>query len=414
MGKRRVVITGLGGVSPIGNTKEEILEGIKESRVGIDRIQNFNAEKFQVRLAGQIKDLDFEDYIDRKSLRRMDRVNIFGLIAGIKAIQDSGLDFHHTNRDRVGVYISSGIGGLQTIEEQKIRGLENGYEKISPFFIPMAIVNLTASYIASHFGLHGSCLCPVTACAGSNSAIGEAYRNIRDGYNDIILAGGSEASITPLGVGGFSSMKALTLEEDRERASIPFDKERSGFVMGEGAGILILEELKHAKERNAKIYGELVGYGASCDAGHITQPNSQGTYAARAMENAVLEAGIEKSQVNYINAHGTSTPLNDKYESLAIKKVFGEEYRNIMVSSSKSMTGHLLGASGVIEAIITLISMKNGIVPPNVNYRIRDRECDLNIVANSYREQEIDYALSNSLGFGGHNVSILFKRWDEE
>lgn len=413
MEKRRVVITGLGGVSPIGNTLESILESIRTSKSGIDIIENFNIEDFQVKLAGEVKNLDFENYIDRKSLRRMDRVGIFGLIAGIKSVKDSGLDFNQVDKDRAGIYISSGIGGLGTIESQKIKGMENGYEKVSPFFIPMVIVNLVGSQLASHFGLHGSCLCPVTACAGSNSAIGEGYRSIKDGYNDIILAGGAEASITPLGIGGFSSMKALSKEEDKERASIPFDKERSGFVMGEGAGVLVLEELEHAKNRNAKIYGEIIGYGSTCDAGHITQPNSEGIYAAKAMENAISEGGIEKSKIDYINAHGTSTPLNDKFETIAIKKVFEENYEKILVSSTKSMTGHLLGASGAIEAIITLISIKNEIIPPNINYRIKDEECDLNIVKNKYREGKINYALSNSLGFGGHNVSLLFKRWED-
>ncbi|HHV37940.1 MAG TPA: beta-ketoacyl-ACP synthase II [Tepidimicrobium sp.] len=413
MNRRRVVVTGLGAISPIGNSVEDILESIKTSRLGIDLIENFDTEGFQVKLAGEVRDLDFESYIDKKSLRRMDRVNAFGLIAGIQSVEDSGLDLERLDRDRVAVYISSGIGGLETIEDQKTRGMKHGYEKVSPFFIPMSIVNMIAYHLASHFGFHGSCICPVTACAGSNSAIGEGYRSIKDGYSDIVLVGGAEASITPLGIGGFSSMKALSREEDKERASIPFDKERSGFVMGEGAGVLVLEELDHARRRNARIYGEIIGYGSTCDAGHITQPNSQGIYAAKAMENAIVEGGIEKEEVDYINAHGTSTPLNDKYETIAIKRVFGDRYKDILVSSTKSMTGHLLGASGAIEAIITLISMVNGIIPPNINYRVRDEECNLNIVENEYRNEKMDYAISNSLGFGGHNVSILFKRWEE-
>lgn len=413
MAKRRVVITGLGGVSPIGNTLEEILKSVKTSKSGIDKIEAFDVEDFQVKLAGEVKDLDFKDYIDKKSIRRLDRVSQLGLIAGIKSVEDSGLDLEKIDRNRAGVYISSGIGGLNTIEKEKERGMKNGYEKISPFFIPMSIVNLTASHIASHFELHGSCLCPVTACAGSNSAIGEGFRSIKDGYSDIILAGGAEASITPLGIGGFSSMKALTKSEDKERASIPFDKERSGFVMGEGAGVLVLEELEHAVKRNAKIYGEVIGYGSTCDAGHITQPNSEGTYAAKAMENALLEANVEKTEIEYINAHGTSTPLNDKYETIAIKRLFKDKYKDILVSSTKSMTGHMLGASGAMEAIITLISMGEEIIPPNINYKVKDDECDLNIVANEYKKEKITYALSNSLGFGGHNVSVLFKRWEK-
>lgn len=412
MDKRRVVITGLGGVSPIGNTLEEILESIKTSKCGIDKIKNFDTEDFEVKLAGEIKDLDFKEYLDSKSLKRMDKVNIFALIAAIKAVSNSGLILEDLDKDRLGVYISSGIGGLETIENQHIRGIKNGFEKVSPFFIPMVIVNLTASHIASYFGFNGSCICPVTACAGSTTAIGEAFRNIKGGYSEIILAGGAEASITPLGIGGFASMKALSTSRYKDRASIPFDKERSGFIMGEGAGVLVLEELEHALNRDANIYGEILGYGSTCDAGHITQPNEDGIFAAKAMENAILEGDISKIQVEYINAHGTSTPLNDKYETKAIKRLFGETYEDILVSSTKSMTGHLLGASGAIEAIITLISMKEGILPPNINYKIKDDECDLNIIENDYIIKDIKYALSNSLGFGGHNASILFKNWE--
>lgn len=411
--KRRVVITGLGAVSPIGNTLEEILESIKKSKCGINNIKNFDTEDFEVKLAGEVKNLDFNQYLNRKALKRMDKVNVFALIAAIKAVSNSQLNLEDLNMDKVGVYISSGIGGLETIENQHLRGINNGFEKISPFFIPMAIVNLSASHIASHFGFNGSCVCPVTACAGSNTSLGEAFRNIKAAYSDIILAGGTEASITPLGVGGFASMKALSTSKDKNRASIPFDKERSGFVMGEGAGVLILEELEHALNRGARIYGEIVGYGATCDAEHITQPNEEGTFAAKAMENAILEADIDKNQVDYINAHGTSTPLNDKYETKAIKKLFGDAYKNILVSSTKSMTGHLLGASGAIEAIVSLLSMKEGILPANINYSIKDEECDLNIIENNYMTKNIKYALSNSLGFGGHNASILLKNWED-
>lgn len=414
MGKRRVVITGLGAVSPIGHSLPEILESIKTAKTGIGEITQFDSTDFQVKLAAEVKNLDFEEFIDKKSLRRLDRVNKFALIAGMKAVTDSELDLEAIDRDRVGVYMSSGIGGLETIENEKERGMKNGYEKISPFFIPMSIVNLNASHIASHFGFHGSCICPVTACAGSNSAIGEGFRNIKDGYSDLILAGGAEASITPMGIGGFSSMKALSKAQDPTRASIPFDKERSGFVMGEGSAVLVLEELEHALKRGAKIYGEVIGYGSTCDAGHITQPNSEGIFAAKAMEHAILEAGIKTSDIEYINAHGTSTPLNDKYETVAVKRLFKDGYKDIFVSSTKSMTGHLLGASGAIEALMTLISMQNGILPPNVNYQVKDEECDLNIIENKFIEKDIQYAMSNSLGFGGHNVSLVFKRWDKQ
>lgn len=409
---KRVVITGIGGVSPIGNTLDEILFSIKNSYCGIDYIDYFDTENFNTKLAAQVKNLDFENYIDKKNLKRMDKVSAFALTAAIKAVEDSLIDFDNVDRDRVGVYVSTGIGGLKTIEIQHKKGLENNFEKISPFFIPMAISNLTPSHIANHYKLHGSCICPVTACAGSNTAIGEAFRNIKHGYSDIILTGGSEASITELGIGGFASMKALSKSKDKNRGSIPFDKERDGFVMGEGAGVLILEELEHALNRNGKIYAEIIGYGSTCDAEHITRPNSSGEFAAKAMKLAIDEGKIDYNKIDYINAHGTSTPLNDKFETLAIKKVFKDNYKDILVSSTKSMTGHMLGASGAIEAIITLISMENNILPPNINHLVYDEECDLNIIENKFIKKTTDYALSNSLGFGGHNVSILFKRWE--
>lgn len=405
----RVVITGLGLVSPIGHSSEEILESLRSSRCGIGKIEAFDTEDFSVKLAGEIRDLDLEEYIDRKSLRRMDRVDALGLVAGIKAVENSGIDFENMDRNRIDVYISSGIGGLRTIEDQHSRGLKSGFEKISPFFIPMSITNLTASHLASKYSLHGSCVCPVTACAGSSTAIGEGFRRIKDGYSDMVLVGGAEASITKLGIGGFASMKALSSQEDISRASIPFDKNRSGFVMGEGAGVLVLETLNSALERGAKIYGEILGYGSTCDAEHITQPNKQGTYASRAMENALEEAGINRQEVGYINAHGTSTSLNDKYESLAIQKVFKDHSKKVLVSSTKSMTGHLLGASGAVEMIISLLGLGQGLVPENLNYRDFDPECDLNIVTGRM-EQDIKYFMSNSLGFGGHNVSLLVKK----
>ena len=409
---KRVVITGMGAVSPIGNDLEKILENVKDGYCGIDLIKNFDISEFNVKLAAEVKDLETSEYIDRRTLRRMDKVSVFALIAAQKAFIDSSIDLDKTDSNQIGVYVSTGIGGLKTIEDQHKRGTKNGFEKLSPFFIPMAISNLTASNIATDLGLHGSCIAPVTACAGSNTAIGEAYRNIKHGYSKVILAGGSESSITPLGIGGFSSMKALSESEDKNRASIPFDKERDGFVMGEGSGVLVLEELDHALERGARIYGEVLGYGSTCDAEHITQPNEDGIFAARAMDLAIEESGLEKRDIDYINAHGTSTPLNDKFETLAIKRVFGENYKDVYVSSTKSMTGHMLGASGAMEAIITLIGMKEGFIPPTINHRVEDEECDLNLVKNKFMEKQIDYAISNSLGFGGHNVSILLKRWE--
>jgi len=408
--KNRVVITGLGFVTPLGHEEEDILRSIKDSKSAIDEIKNFDTRDFEVKLAAEVKDLDIENYIEKKEIKRMDKVDIFGLIAGIKAVENSKVDFEKIDRDRVSVIISSGIGGLNTIESQHKRGLEKGFEKISPFFIPMAITNITASHIATKYKLHGTCICPVTACAGSATAIGEGFRQIKDGYADMAVVGGSEASITKLGIGGFSSMKALSKSVDKNRASIPFDKNRNGFVMGEGSGVLILESLEGALKRKAKIYGEVIGYGSTCDAEHITKPNEEGKYAAKAMENAIIEANINREDIDYINAHGTSTELNDKFETKAIKKVFGDYASNILVSSTKSMTGHLLGASGVVESIISLIAMENNLVPANVNYKEFDEECNLNIVTEPINK-EINYFLSNSLGFGGHNVSILFKRW---
>ena len=409
----RVVITGMGAVSPIGNDIDEILKNVKSGYCGIDFITNFDTSDFKVKLAAEVKNLDILDYVDRRDRRRMDQVSIFALIAAIKAFEDSGIDPDKSDRDSMGVYVSTGIGGLKTIEDQHKRGMKSGFEKLSPFFIPMAISNLTASNISARLGLHGSCIAPVTACAGSNTAIGEAYRNIKHGYSKLILAGGSESSITPLGIGGFSSMKALSESEDKNRASIPFDKERDGFVMAEGSAILVLEELEHALARGAHIYGEVLGYGSTCDAEHITQPNEEGIFAAKAMEEAIREAGIEKSQIDYINAHGTSTPLNDKFETLAVKRVFGEDAQDIYMSSTKSMTGHMLAASGSMEAMITLLAMGDGIIPATINHRIEDPECDLNVVKNDYIEEDITYAISNSLGFGGHNVSLVLKKWED-
>lgn len=413
MSKRRVVITSMGVVSPIGNTLDEVYNSLITSNCGIDFIKNIDTSDLSVKLAGEIKDLDFKDYVDKKSLKRMDRVNILGLIAAKKAFEDNNIDLDSVDTSKIGVFVSSGIGGLNTIEEQHSRGLDLGFEKLSPFFIPMAIVNLTASHIASLYGFHGSCNCPVTACAGATTAIGEAFRNIRDGYLDMIFAGGSEASITKLGIGGFASMKALSDSQDKNRASIPFDLERNGFVMGEGAGILVLEELEHAKNRGAKIYGEVIGYGETCDAGHITAPNEEGLYSSKAMENAIVDGGISIDRVDYINAHGTSTPLNDLCETRAVKRLFKDHVKDLYISSTKSMTGHLLGASGAVESIITILSLKNSIIPPTINYKQADPECDLNIVPNEYIQKDITYALSNSFGFGGHNASLLLKKWED-
>lgn len=410
---RRVVVTGYGFISPIGHTREELLDSLKSSRLAVDNITRRDQTDRETKLACEVKDYKEEDHFDKKTAKRLDRVNQFGIIAGRRAYENAGFDKDELENERAAVYVSSGIGGIESIERESARGMERGFDKISPYFIPMAISNLTAAYVSIELGLHGACQCPVTACAGGTNALGEAYRAIKHGYEDIAFAGGSEASITDLGLGGFTSMKAMSPATDRTRASIPFDLERSGFIMGEGSGILVLEELEHAKNRGAKIHAEIVGYAMTCDAYHITSPSPDGKYAARAISLAIKEAGINAHDVAYFNAHGTSTPLNDKYETLAIKAAFGEHSEKLLVSSSKSQTGHLLGASGAIETIITIIGMEEGFAPANIGYKVRDPECDLNIVANEVIDADISYAIKNSLGFGGHNATLVLKRWEE-
>lgn len=408
---RRVVVTGYGFISPMGNDAAEVLQNLKSGYCAVDTVRRFEGQSREVSLACEVRSYREEDHFDKKTAKRLDKVNQFGIIAARRAYEHAGFRKGELSEKRAAVYVSSGIGGIETIEREYARGVERGFDKISPYFIPMAISNLTAALVAIELDLHGSCQCPVTACAGGTNAIGEAFRAIKHGYEDIAFAGGSEASITDLGIGGFTSMKALTTTGDKKRASIPFDKERSGFVMGEGAAILVLEELEHALARGAKIYAEVVGYGMTCDAHHITSPSPDGKFAARAMKMAIEEAGIQPGEVDYISAHGTSTPLNDKYETLAIKELFGDEYKKVMVSSSKSQTGHLLSASGSLESIITLIGMEHGIVPPTVNYLVPDPECDLNLVVNECREAQIEVAIKNSLGFGGHNVAVVYRRY---
>lgn len=409
---RRVVVTGIGFISPIGKTNDEMLENLKKGFCSVDYIKNINTDELKVKIACEIKNYDPLEYFSKKEIKRLDKVNEFAIIAARKAVEDSNLDFSKYKSDRTGVIFSSGIGGINTLEKETLNAAEKGFNKISPFFIPMVITNMSASHIAIDQNIHGHVSCPVAACAGSSNAILDAYRNIKDGYSDIIIAGGTEASINRLGLSGFSSMRALYEKEDIKRASIPFDKDRSGFVMGEGAGAIILEERESAIRRNAKIYGEIIGASISCDAEHITAPNEEGKYVVLAMENAIKEAGIKKEEIEYINAHGTSTYLNDKVETIAIKKTF-ENLENLKVSSTKSMTGHLLGASGVIELIITLLSMNNDFMPANINYELEDEECDLPIIKDTYYKKYTT-AMSNSLGFGGHNVSIIVRRCYED
>ena len=410
---RKVVVTGLGAVTPIGNTVSQMWDSIKAGKCGIDTITHYDIEGRKVTLAGEVKDFNPEERIEKGALRKLDMFTVFALAAGGEAMEDSGLDMEKEDRDRCGVIFSSGIGGLGTIQNECTRGLNKGFDRVSPHFIPMSISNMAAGHIAIKYGLNGMCTCVVTACASGTNAIGDAFRQIRDGYHDVMVCGGSEASITELGIGGFTSMKALSESKDPNRASIPFDKERNGFVMGEGAGVLVLEDYDHAVARGAKIYCEIVGYGATCDANHVTAPLADGSMAAKAMTKAMEDGNVDPSSVNYINAHGTSTSLNDKGETKAIKLAFGENADKLMVSSTKSMTGHLLGASGAVEAIITALSVHNDIVPPTINYQVPDEECDLDIVPNKMREVTVNYAMSNSLGFGGHNASIVFKKWSK-
>lgn len=409
---RRVVVTGIGAVTPIGNNVKDMWESVKAGKCGIAPITHYDTEGRKVSVAGEVKDFDASS-IDKKELRKMDRFSQFALVAAKEAIEDSGVDLEKENLERFGVLVASGIGGLGTIENDHTRGMDKGFDRVSPFFIPMAISNMAAARIAITYGLKGMCSCVVTACAAGTNAVGDAFRNIKDGYSDMMICGGAEASITTFGIGGFTSLQALCTNSDPNRASIPFDKERSGFVMGEGAGILVLEEYEHAKARGAEIYCEIAGYGANCDAHHITAPLEDGSGAAKCMKLAMESAGIAPKDVQYINAHGTSTPLNDKGETKAVKLAFGEAAKNVAISSTKSMTGHLLGASGGVEAIITTLAVKNDFAPATINYKVPDEECDLDIIPNEGRNMTINYALSNSLGFGGHNATVVFKKYQQ-
>ena len=410
MSNRRVVVTGLGCITPIGKNVEETWNGIENGVCGVDIMKLVNPETFKTKMDAEVKDYNPHDYYDVKQARRLDKSSQFALIAAREAFADSGISEENTDFNNVGIFVSSGIGGLITIQNQCEVNLEKGHNRISPMFIPMSIANMPAGNIAIELGLKGESVSIVTACASSTHAIGEAYRTIKHGYEDVILAGGAEASICEVGIGGFENMKALSSATDKNRASIPFDKERSGFVMGEGSGILVLEEYEHAKKRGAKIYGEVIGYGATSDAYHITSPCPDGAGAVSAMNRAIKDAGILARDIDYINAHGTSTHLNDSCETMAIKKVMGEDWNNVLVSSTKGNTGHLLGAAGGVEAVICSMALENGIVPPTINYKVPDLECDLNIVQNEVIKKDLNVVMSNSLGFGGHNASIIFRK----
>lgn len=412
--QNRVVITGVGVVSPLGNTEETFWNNLKEGVCGIGPITKFELiEGYDVTLAAEVKEFDINKHIDRKEARRLDIFSQYAVYAAKEALVNANINMEQEDATKVGVILGSGIGGLGTIETEMKKLFDRGPKRVSPLFIPMVISNMGAGNVAIHTGAKGICTSMVTACASGTHCIGEAFRALQRGDNQVILAGGSEATITPMGIASFQSLTALSTSKDPKRASIPFDKERSGFVMGEGAGIVVMETLEHAIKRGARILAEVVGYGATGDAYHITSPDPEGEGAARAMEEAIKEAGITPSQVGYINAHGTSTEYNDKFETLAIKKVFGKDTK-VPVSSTKSMTGHLLGAAGAIEAIAIAKALEEGFIPPTIGYTVPDEECDLDYVPNVGRKAEIEYALSNSLGFGGHNGTILFKKWKGE
>lgn len=409
--KQRVVVTGMGAITPIGNNVDTFWENSKEGKCGIDFIKAFDTSNFKVKIGAEVKDFVPEDYIDKKEAKRMDRYCQLAMAAAKMAVEDSGLDLENIDKERMGVLVGSGIGGLGTIEKEYEKLLQKGPGRVSPMLIPMIISNMASGNIAIQYGAKGVCTSVVTACATGTNAIGDSFRLLQYGSADIMIAGGAEASITQLGLAGFASLTALSTSTDVTRASIPFDKERDGFVMGEGAGVLILETLEHAVKRGAKIYAEVVGYGTTCDAYHMTAPHPEGDGGARAMTLAIKDAGINNEEISYINAHGTSTPYNDKLETLAIKRVFGENAYNIPISSTKSMTGHLLGAAGAVEGIACIKALQEGFIPPTIGYKVKDEECDLDYVPNVGREADLKYTLSNSLGFGGHNASIILKKW---
>jgi 3-oxoacyl-[acyl-carrier-protein] synthase II len=414
MDSRRVVITGLGLVTPVGIGVEKSWEGLCTGTSGIARITRFDISSFQTQIAGEVDDFHPEDYIDIKTIKKMDRFIHFGMAASMMAVEDAQLTIDQTNAERVGVFVGSGMGGLPDIERYHAIFLDRGPRRISPFFIPMTIINLAAGQISIKFGAKGPNASPATACATGSHAIGDAFKVIQRGSADVMIAGGTESVITPMGIGGFNAMKALsTRNAEPEKASRPFDKDRDGFVMGEGAGILILEELGHAVKRNAKIYAEIVGYGLTGDAYHITSPAPDGEGAARCMMMALEDAVVAPHMVDYINAHGTSTKYGDELETAAVKTVFNEHAYELSVTSTKSMTGHLLGASGGVEAIVCVLSVYHNSIPPTINLDTPDPECDLNYVPHRKRNTEVSFALSNSFGFGGTNACLLFKKYHE-
>ncbi|MDC3413694.1 beta-ketoacyl-ACP synthase II [Aquibacillus sp. 3ASR75-11] len=413
MQKKRVVITGLGVVTPLGNEVERMWDNLINGKSGIDFVTKVNKDDFPAKVAAEVKDWDPTAYMEKKDARKMDPFTQYAVAASRQAVEDANLTITEEIADRVGVWIGSGIGGMGTHEEQFEKFLEKGYKRVSPFYVPMMIPDMAAGQVSIQLGAKGINSCTVTACASGANSIGDAFKVIERGDAEIMITGGTEAPITRMSFAGFSSAKALSFNDNPATASRPFDKNRDGFVMGEGAGILILETLESAQKRGAKIYAEIVGYGSSGDAHHITAPAPEGNGAVRAMRQAIQDSGLAETEIDYINAHGTSTDLNDKFETTAIKTVFGDYANKLAVSSTKSMIGHLLGAAGAVEAVISVKTIQNNIVPPTINYETEDPECDLDYVPNKAREQQVRAVLSNSLGFGGHNATLIFKQYND-
>ncbi len=410
--KRRVVVTGLGAVTPVGNDVTTAWENILKGISGIGPLTRLNADEYPAKVAAEVKDFTIEEFIDKKEARKMDRFTHYAVAASLMAVKDANLEITEENATRVGVWIGSGIGGMETFESQYETFLNRGYRRVSPFFVPMMIPDMATGQVSITLGAKGFNSCTVTACATGTNSIGDAFKVIQRGDADVMITGGAEAPITKMSVAGFCANTALSTNPDPATASRPFDANRDGFVIGEGAGIVVLEELEHALGRGAKIYAEIVGYGATGDAYHITAPSPGGEGGARAMKMALNDAGLKPEDIHYINAHGTSTPYNDKFETMAIKEVFGDHAYKLAVSSTKSMTGHLLGAAGGVEAIFTILAVKENVLPPTMNLETPDPDCDLDYVANASRKEQVNAAISNSLGFGGHNATIVFKKYN--
>ncbi|RWR14661.1 beta-ketoacyl-ACP synthase II [Siminovitchia fortis] len=409
--KRRVVVTGLGTVSPVGNDVETSWNNILAGKSGIGPLTRLDPDNYSAKVAAEVKDFEIENFIERKDARKMDRFTHYALASAMMAVKDANLDINESNADRIGVWIGSGIGGMETLENQFQIFQKRGYRRVSPFFVPMMIPDMATGQVSIYLGAKGVNSCTVTACATGTNSIGDAFKAIQRGDADAMIAGGTEAPITQMSVAGFCANTALSTNPDPDTASRPFDLNRDGFVIGEGAGVIVLEELEHATSRGAKIYAEIVGYGSTGDAYHITAPAPGGEGGVRAMKIALEDGGLAPEDIDYINAHGTSTPYNDKYETIAVKEVFGDHAYKLAISSTKSMTGHLLGAAGGVEAIFSVLAIKDGILPPTINYETPDPDCDLDYVTNEARKKEINAVISNSLGFGGHNATIAFKKY---